>query len=179
MEFIWDNFFLIITGVALIAGGAFWGYNRYKKPHPGNKQSNNSTLPLDENNDAAAEEIKPALCRVYDAVNRTISNQELSASIIKKIRADYKNLGRIWNFEGKYVYAIDKLMDENGNIFYRPKKKKPSLDNSAGRLFRVLQQHDTVKAYDTSEKRSFLKENMKYLIFVGVVIFFMWTIIVQ
>lgn len=117
--------------------------------------------------------------RFYDSITRTIYNGILPGATVAVIRMTYQNLGRKWLRYGKWLYAINKYIGEDGNVLYRPVLIEETMDNSPSKLHRALRQDAVGIAYDVRDEKGFMEKYGKVLVFVVIVLFFMWTTVMK
>lgn len=115
----------------------------------------------------------PVLCRVYNNETRRVTNEEILIDEVKKIRDKCGNLGRKVLRDGKWVYALIKKTDGN----YEPVTVPKTMEHPPSSLHRALLQDAVGIYYDVSKEKGFFQEHGKILLFVGAIIFLLWTVI--
>lgn len=115
------------------------------------------------------------LCRIYENDTRLAYNAEISEEEAKKIRVTHTNLGRKWLKDGKWVYALNKSAEG----IYSPVKIPETMEDPPSSLHRALLQAAVDIFYDVSPEKGFFQEHGKILLFVGAVIFLLWTVIMN
>jgi len=122
------------------------------------------------------EEAKPStLCRVYNNKTRRVSNEELPFETVEEIREKFGNLGRKWLRDGKWVYALNKLVEGGYTIVGIPQ----TMEHPPSSLHRALMQHAVDEYYDMTPDKNFFQEHGKILLFVGAIIFLLWCVIMN
>ena len=116
----------------------------------------------------------PVPARIYDNSARTVASGMLTANEVRQVRKDYGNLGRRWFRDGRWLYAVVRLVD--GKCVPLQQYMTLSLKNPPERLHRALQQEETEAFYKPRDSRSILAKYGAYLLFAGivVVILFLW-----
>lgn len=115
------------------------------------------------------------LCRVYNNETRRVSNENLTEDDVKKIRDKHTTLGRKWLRDGKWVYALNKLVGGE----YVPVSIPQTMEDPPSSLHRALLQDAVGIFYDVSPEKGFFQEHGKILLFVGSVLFLLWTVIMN
>jgi len=154
----------IIVAVVVIAFYIFKG-----RLLPGKKATSKpSEIDVIENKDG--ENVR---ARIYDASIRKAYCDDIPLATVDVIKTKYKNLGRKWLYLGEWVYALVK--DDQGG--YSPLVVTETMDFPPSSLHRALQQDAVTIFYDVTVEKSFIEQNWKYLLFAGVVIFLLWTLV--
>lgn len=115
------------------------------------------------------------LCRVYDIGTRLVTNQEIPIDTVKKIREKVGNLGRKVLRDGKWVYTLIKKADSE----HEPVAVPRTMEHPPSSLHRALLQDAVAIYYDVSKEKGFFQEHGKILLFVGAIIFLLWTVIMK
>ena len=124
-------------------------------------------------NGKVAKEESSVLCRVYDNNTRTAFNDEIPMKTVEIIRAKHDNMGRKWLRDGKWLYALNK--DIAGE--YSPVRIPQTMEDPPSSIHRALLQDAVSIFYDVSVEKGFFQQHGKILLFVGAVIFLLWTVI--
>jgi len=112
-------------------------------------------------------------CRIYDTDLRLAYNTQISGTEATKIREKQSNLGRKWLKDGKWVFALTK--DKSGE--YKPVAIPFTMEDPPSSLHRALMQQAVDEYYDMTPDKNFLQQHGKILLFVGAVLFLLWTVI--
>jgi hypothetical protein len=80
----------------------------------------------------------PEECRIYDNITGTKYNITLTGESIDRIRAENGTLGRKWLKDGKWLFALNKKLNDSGEIEFTPVILPITLDNPPSRLRRAL-----------------------------------------
>lgn len=78
--------------------------------------------------------------RVADNIKGTIYDTEIIKETADKIRAEFGTLGRQWDRYGRKVYALNRFLDDDGEIKLRPIKTPAQITNAPAALHNSLQQ---------------------------------------
>ena len=152
-----------------------------------------------ENEADKTVEHEPVDVRLYDSITRTIRNVKFdwNAALkdkrenkdyptIEEIKAKWRSVGRRWNRDGKWVYAINRYEVNvkagdvvKSEIKYRPVEAlmSPTRDQPPSKVHRALTHPEIAIYYDVTQQQTSLQKLMPVLIFAGAAIFimFMWS----
>ena len=117
--------------------------------------------------------LPPVECRIYDTDLRLACNTQISGAEAMKIREKSGNLGRKWLKDGKWVFALTK--DKSGE--YKPVDIPFTMEDPPSSLHRALMQQAVDEYYDMTPDKNFLQQHGKILLFVGAVLFLLWSVI--
>ena len=172
--------YLIVVPVFLLVFGGYLYLGKRKKdktPPPASESHINDDK--SENGEAVEETIEPVEARIYDNITRLCFNRNLSVEEIKEIRTEHGNLGRKVLRFGDWIYAINRYLDESGVEKLRPVYVTQTMEHPPSKLHRALTQNAVEIAYDVRDQKGFMEKYGKVLLFVGVVLFLMWTIVMK
>ncbi len=121
---------------------------------------------------AGVPSAKNILARIYDRGERRIYNQMLTYD--KKTMPE--GLGRKWNRNGKWVYALVKQPDEE---LYYPVMVTQTMEDPPSRLFRAIKHPQVALIYGVKEKKGFFDKYWPFLLVAGAILFAMWTTVAK
>ena len=163
--------YILIGGAVILVLIAYLIGNWYEKRH--NKPAALEVgVPLQP-------EYEEVYARVYDSVTRKMYNDTLTPEIVKQIMDTWHSLGRQWNKDGKWLYAINRYIGVDNIIRYRPVEAvmSPTRDNPPSKVHRALNHPEIAVYFNVTPKKNMLQQLVPVLIFVGGLLFlyFMWT----
>jgi hypothetical protein len=103
---------------------------------------------------------------------RTVSGADMS-----KVIAKYGSPGRLWNLDGKEVYALD--LDTDGQHVPFETFMNADLLNSPRKAFIATQQQAVARYFESKDDRNILQKYGAILLFAGAVIFVMFMTVVS
>jgi len=133
--------------------------------------------------EAATEEentiLEPVLARIYDRTNRKIYNEMIDGIKQSKIIKEYPEtgLGRQWNKDGKWVYALCREFENT----YIPVERYLAKDrlNPPSKLHSYLSQPEVAIAKDISVDKPFMEKYGHYLPYILAILFLVFLMVMQ
>jgi len=170
----------LLTDILLAAGAAFvllciyYAYIRIRKP----KYQETPAADTKVDNTKDREETGgygPIMAGVYDNESRRVDYFcEIPAEIVNKIVGEHGTLGRQWNRDGKYIYAMVK--DKKYTSGYCPINIEPRSDNDPVKLHYDMQQPEIAVLMNMEEEKNFLQKYGMVLWWVAVMAFIIFMI---
>jgi hypothetical protein len=167
---------IILIGILLIGGIIL--YRRFfssGKTNPKRIKQTAGKKLLTQSTTVTIDKFVEVEARVYDNESRTIYNSLIGADIVRQIRKEYGNLGRKWLRDGKWVYALNKLV--NGS--YRPVQVPLTLQDPPSELHRALQQHEIDIIFNVEESKGLLQKWGSIIFICGLALVAVFILIAQ
>lgn len=114
-------------------------------------------------------------CYVYVDATRRATNRMVSGRDLKTIIKEFGSPGRLWNMDGKPVYALN--LDTNGHYAPCESFMREDLLNSPRRAYIATQQQAVDVYFQNKDSRNILQKYGAILLFVLAVFFIMFMAI--
>ena len=152
------------------------------KQKAGMEQLLDKAMELANSGEVPSAEVKeePIEVRLYDSITRSVYDTTLLGEVVRDIKGLYKSPGRMWNKNGKWLYAINKYSIANAEEpKYRPVEVLMSAtrSNPPSKVHRALMQQEVGIVYDVREEKSIMQKLVPILVFCGamIMVMFMWS----
>lgn len=126
--------------------------------------------------DVANEMVHVAICDDTDIPPR-LTYPQMKYGEVRKILKDSGKPARVWNRDGKRIYALHKTFNDLGEKVFQPLPIPKSNERSPRQLFNDMQLPEMEITHDMREDKNFLeKYGYIFLYLLGFAfLFFMWS----
>lgn len=162
-----------LVGVAIFMANARRQRSKPKAAHAPATKVVDMDKPTTETMQDVIDDLEERECYVYTDATRRASIRIVPGAALKAVRKEYGSLGRLWNMDGKPLYALN--LDTNGHYTPCEKFMREDMLNSPRRAYIATQQQAVTIYYQPKDTRNILQKYGAILLFVAVVLFFMFV----